>query len=195
MAVKLPTAHLYGFVIGLRRPGPFQYLRKEYGEGMDRGIKAAWMVCAALAIAGAGVLASCVSAAPSAAIARTAPLPLSVQGALLTLRADARQLTPHSVNLVVHLVVRAPIADVSVSVTAADPRLAISPPRCDFRVLDPPTVPHATHPPYPLPAIPLCSLVLTAPRGGRYPVTLRVRDAAGRDLVAPIHTVIVIRGS
>ena len=150
------------------------------------------MAGAALAMAAAGALASCASAAPGAGSATLTPLPLSVQGPRLALRADARALTPGSVNLVVHLIVPAPIAGARVSVTTSDPRLSVTPPGCDFRVLAPPIVAHATRPPYPLPAIPLCSLVLGAATGGRYPVTLRVRDATGRDLVTPIHTVIVI---
>lgn len=162
---------------------------------MDRGIRAAWMAGAALAIAAAAALASCASAAPDTGIAPVTPLPLSVQGLRLSLRADARRLTPGSVNLVVHLIVPVPIAAVRVSVTATDPRLSVTPRQCDFRVLAPPIVPHASHPPYPLPAVPLCSLVVSAPCAGRYPLTLRVRDAAGRDFVAPIHTVIVIKGS
>ena len=162
---------------------------------MDRGIKAVGIAGAALVMAAAGALVSCASAAPGAGSVAVMPLPLSVHGPRLALRADARALTSGSVNLVIHLIVPAPIAGARVSVTASDPRLGVTPPGCDFRVLAPPIVAHATHPPYPLPAIPLCSLVLGAAVGGRYPVTLRVRDATGHDLVAPIHTVIVIKGS
>lgn len=162
---------------------------------MDRGIKAAWMAGAVLAIAAAAVLAACAAAAPSAGHAAVIPLPLSVQGPRLALRAEAHPLMPGNVNLVVQLIVSVPIAQARVSVTASDPHLSVTPPACDFRVLAPPIVAHATHPPYPLPAIPLCSLVVSATHAGRYPVILRVRDAAGRDLVAPIHTVIVIKGS
>ena len=162
---------------------------------MDRGIKAVGIAGAALVMAAAGALVSCASAAPGAGSVAVMPLPLSVHGPRLALRADARALTSGSVNLVIHLIVPAPIAGARVSVTASDPRLGVTPPGCDFRVLAPPIVAHATHPPYPLPAVPLCSLVVSAPRAGRYPLTLRVRDATGRDLVAPIHTVIVIKGS
>lgn len=162
---------------------------------MDRGIKAARMAGAALAIAAAGALAACASAAPGAGNTAVISLPLSVQGPRLALRADAHPLMPGSINLVVYLIVSVPIAGAKVSVTASDPHLSVTPPGCDFRVLAPPIVAHATHPPYPLPAIPLCSLVLGAAAGGHYPVTLHVRDATGRDLVAPIHTVIVIKGS
>ena len=153
------------------------------------------MAGGALAIAAAAALAACASAAPDAGHAAITPLPLSAQGPRLALRAEAHPLMPGSINLVVHLVVSAPIADARVSVTTSDPHLRVTPPGCDFRVLAPPAVARATHPPYPLPAIPLCSLVLGAAAGGRYPVTLRVRDATGHDLVAPIHTVIVIKGS
>ena len=153
------------------------------------------MAGGALAIAAAAALAACASTAPGAGNAALSPLPLSAQGPRLALRAEARPLMPGSTNLVVHLIVSAPIADARVSVTTSDPGLSVTPPDCDFRVLAPPAVAHAARPPYPLPAIPLCSLVLGASAGGRFLVTLRVRDATGHDLVAPIHTVIVIKGS
>ena len=151
---------------------------------------------ARIALAGAiASLAACAAARAPVDAAPETPLPLAEQSAQLGLRVESRELTGHSINLVVELMVRAPIAGVSVAVGAEDPGLDVVPRRCHFRVLAPPIVAHAMHPPYPLPAIPLCSLVLSAVAGGRYPVTLRVRDGAGRDLVAPIHTVIIIKGS
>ncbi len=96
----------------------------------------------------------------------------------LSLRIATRVMTPHSLNLVVHLYARAPLGAVRVSVVAADPRLAIRPAVCALQVLAPPVV----HPPqgarFPLPAIPLCSFVLRATTPARYALTLRVRDAA-----------------
>ena len=151
---------------------------------------------ARIALAGAiASLAACAAARAPVDAAPETPLPLVEQSAQLGLRAESRELTGRSVNLVVELMVRAPIAGVSVTVDAEDPGLDVVPHRCDFHVLTPPIVVHATHSPYPLPAIPLCSLVLSAAAGGRSPMTLRVRDGAGRDLVAPIYTVIVIKGS
>lgn len=152
-----------------------------------------------LAAACAGLVACASATTPGAAQYAASPiasaLPVSVQAPQLSLRADARELTPLSVNLTIELVVKASWSDVSVSASSDAAGVAITPPTCRFRVLAPPIVPHASHPPYPLPAVPLCSLVVSATHAGRYPVILRVRDAAGRDLVAPIHTVIVIKGS
>ena len=151
---------------------------------------------ARIALAGAiASLAACAAARVPVDAAPQMSLPLAEQSAQLGLRVKSRELTDRSVNLVVELMVRAPITGVSITVDAEDPGLDVAPRRCDFRVLAPPIVAHATHPPYPLPAIPLCSLVLSAVAGGRYPVTLRVRNGAGRDLVAPIHTAIIIKGS
>jgi len=112
----------------------------------------------------------------------------------LSLRIATRTMTPHSLNLVVHLYARAPLGAVRVSVVATDPRLAISPALCALQALAPPVVHPAQGARFPLPAIPLCSFVLRATTPARYALTLRVRDAAGTDLIAPVHTVVTIPG-
>ena len=147
------------------------------------------MVRPGLAAALCAALAACASAASPR------QLPAGGHGPLLTVGVDARGMTSTSANLVVHLTAQQPLPYVDVRVQPGDAALVVHPTGCTFRPLRPPIAPHATHAPYPLPAIPLCSLVVSATHAGRYPVILRVRDAAGRDLVAPIHTVIVIKGS
>lgn len=169
-------------------------LRSQGWGSMRRERNTAGIARATLLFAGCLSLGTCGAAVSPAPDFKPISLPLSVQSESLALRADVRELTPHSVNLVIQLVVQTSIPNVSVSAMSRDRRLTIWPLSCDFRVLAPPVVQHADHPPYPLPAIPLCSLVLRAPNAGSYPLTLRVRDAAGNDLVAPIHTAVVIQG-
>jgi len=146
-------------------------------------------------------LASVIGLSSCAAPARDGPtvpvsgLPLSIQGRHLSLRAEARELTPHSVNLVIYLIVDAPIPHASVYVSSTNPLLRVSPASCVLGPLAPPVVTHTTGPPYPLPAVPLCSFVLDASAHATYPLLLRIRDANGADLVTPIETAVVIQGS
>jgi len=149
-----------------------------------------------MVLAGAVTMMSCTASAPPAVAVPITPLPVSVHTSSLSLRADTRELTPRSVNLLVRLFATANLTNISVTVNSRDPRLHIAPPRCFFRVLSLPTVrpPHRSRLPYPLPAIPLCSVVLRARDGGQYPLTLRVRDTAGSDLIVPIHTFVLIQG-
>ena len=144
-----------------------------------------------LAWASMVVLVSCTASVPPTPVV---PLPISVRASSLSLRADIRELTPQSANLVVRLFTTFVLANVSVTVHSVDSHLHIAPPRCFFRSLSPPTVHHVNRPPYPLPLVPFCSVVLRARDGGQYPLTLRVRNAAGSDLIAPVHTVVVIQG-
>jgi len=121
-------------------------------------------------------------------------LPLNIHAKSLSIRADVRELTARSVNLVVYLVVRTAIPQASVDVSSANPLLRVSPAACSLRPLAPPVVAHTDGPPYPLPAVPLCSFVLSASREATYPLRLRVRDENGTDLVKPIETAVVIHG-
>jgi hypothetical protein len=122
-------------------------------------------------------------------------LPLRIQGQHLSLRAEVRELTPDSVNLVIYLIPSAAIPHVSVDVSSSNARLHVSPAGCVLRLLAPPIVVRTNGPPYPLPAVPLCSFVLSASDHATYPLRLRVRDANGSDLVRPIETAVVIQGS
>ena len=139
----------------------------------------------------------CSCASPAARDGPTVPtsgLPLQIQGQDLSLRAETRELTPYSVNLVIHLIVGAPIPRVSVGVSSTNPLLHVSPDSCVLSPLAPPVVAHTTGPPNPLPAVPLCSFVLSASGHATYPLLLRVRGANGADLVKPVETAVVIRG-
>jgi hypothetical protein len=122
-------------------------------------------------------------------------LPLSIQGQHLSLRAEVRELTPHSANLVIYLVVDAPIPHADVHVSSTNSLLHVSPADCVLSPLSPPVVAHPTDPPYPLPAVPLCSFVLSASAPATYPLLLRVQDANGSDLVKPIETAVALQGS
>jgi hypothetical protein len=140
-------------------------------------------------------LSSCAAPARDGWTGPVPGLPLSVQGRDLSLRGEVRELTPHSVNLVIYLIVSATIPRVSVDVSSTNPLLHVSPAGCVLSPLAPPVVVHTTGPPYPLPAVPLCSFVLSASDHAIYPVLLRVRDANGVDLVKPIATAVAIKGS
>ncbi|MHB8386706.1 hypothetical protein [Metallibacterium sp.] len=146
------------------------------------------------ATAGMLLLAGCAMAAPDTSHSAHATPAATTSAAALSLRIATRTMTPHSLNLVVHLYARAPLGAVRVSVVATDPRLAISPALCALQALAPPVVHPAQGARFPLPAIPLCSFVLRATTPARYALTLRVRDAAGTDLIAPVHTVVTIPG-
>ena len=146
------------------------------------------------ASAGMLLLAGCAMAAPDIAPPAHAAMAVPARGAALSLRIATRVMTPHSLNLVVHLFARAPLGAVRVSVIAVDPRLAISPAVCALQALTPPVVHTPQGARFPLPAIPLCSFVLRATTPARYALTVRVRDAAGIDLIAPVHTVVAIPG-
>lgn len=140
-------------------------------------------------------LSSCAAPARDGPTVPVSGLPLSIQGRPLSLRAEVRELTPHSVNLVIYLVVDAAIPHVNVDVSSSNLLLHVSPARCVLSLLAPPVVTHTTGPPYPLPEVPLCSFVLSASDHATYPLLLRVRDANGADLVKSIETAVVIQGS
>jgi hypothetical protein len=138
-------------------------------------------------------LSSCVAPARDGPTVPVSGLPLSIQGHDLSLRAEVRELTPRSVNLVIYLIARAAIPHVSVDVSSSNARLHVSPAGCVLRLLAPPIGVRTSGPPYPLPAVPLCSFVLSASDHATYPLLLRVRDANDADLVKPIEIAVVIQ--
>lgn len=121
-------------------------------------------------------------------------LPVSIQSDLISYRAESRQLTGRSAAVTVELVTKTPLQNVTVTVIAADSTLSVTPTACKFNVLNPPHLAHAARPPYPLPAVPLCTFVVTAPSPGRYPITLQVRTPERGDLLKPVNAVLVIKG-
>ncbi len=155
-------------------------------RGMDKALVTS-LICTALMLGGCAVAGSGVPA--GAATAASAP----PAGSGLSARVEVRALGALSSAVTVLLTTRRPLADVIVSVDRQGTALSVQPAECRFAPLQPPAVRHASAAPYPLPAIPLCSLVLGAHHGGRYPITVRVTDSGGRDLVAPIHTTVVIQ--
>jgi len=143
------------------------------------------------------LMTGCVSTASTASVsvlAASQNLPVSIQSDLISYRAESRQLTGRSAAVTVELVTKTPLRNISVTVSAANSTLSVTPTVCKFNVLSPPHVTHATRPPYPLPAVPLCTFVVTAPSPGRYPMTLQIRDSEGSDLLKPVNAVVVIQG-
>lgn len=120
-------------------------------------------------------------------------LPLTQSGNGVDIRVSSRVLTEHSVNVVVDLVASRTFADVTVVLASERKELRVSPASCQLGQLSPPVVAHATHAPYPLPEVPLCSFVATAVAPGSYPVTLRV-ESAGAKIFSPVKSIVVIPG-
>lgn len=140
------------------------------------------------------LMTGCASAASVSVLAAPQNLPVSIQSDLISYRAESRQLTGQSAAVTVELVTKTPLQNVTVTVIAADSTLSVTPTACKFNVLNPPHLAHAARPPYPLPAVPLCTFVVTAPSPGRYPITLQVRTPEKGDLLKPMNAVLVIKG-
>jgi len=143
------------------------------------------------------LLSGCVSIASTPSLSvldATQNLPVSFHGNVVSYRAESSQLTGRSAAVIVELFTKSSLHDIAVAVLALNPAVSVTPVACKFKVLRPPHVAHATRPPYPLPAVPLCTFVVTAPSPGRYPMTLQIRDSGGSDLLKPMNVVVVIKG-
>ena len=112
-------------------------------------------------------------------------LPASSRGAHLIVGVDQRNLPEHRVNLQIHLLARKVFRGVRVTLTSSDPKLVV-PSGCTFPVLRPPVSMVRRRFTTPLPVIPLCSVVLSAPKAGTYPLDLRTLDSRGKSLAPPI---------
>lgn len=133
-------------------------------------------------------LTACAAAAPvERGVSRT--LPANASTPTLAVRVTARTLTALRVNLLVRLVARRDLPVVEVRARSPDHRLQIAS-GCTFHPLRPPQVIRRRGPPFALPAVPLCSVTISASQAGRYVVQVRVMDSTGRNLVAPIAVVI-----
>ena len=137
-------------------------------------------------------LTACASRAPAGHLVSQGP-PVSISSPALSVGISMRYMTAHSVNLVVHLVARRRLGMVRVRVRSVDHRVAITP-GCTLHTLQPPHGMMAPKPPYPLPAVPLCSLVLRASQAGAYPIEVRIVDGEEHALVAPVRAIIDIPG-
>jgi len=126
---------------------------------------------------------------PDASAATVSPvrqsLPAISRGGGLLVSVDARGLPGLRINLQVHLLAHRVFRGVRVALVAPDPKLAV-PSGCTFQVLRPPPAMVHKPPATPLPVIPLCSMVLSAPKAGAYPLDVRVLDRDGRFLAPPI---------
>ena len=156
-------------------------------RGMEKALITG-LICTALMLDG------CMVARSDVPTGTTTTASAALAGSGLSARVDVRALGALSSAVTVHLTTRRPLAEVIVSVDPQGAALSVQPTECRFTPLQPPAVRHAAAPPYPLPVIPLCSLVLGTRHGGHYPIVVRVTDSSGHDLVAPIHTTVVIQG-
>jgi hypothetical protein len=131
-------------------------------------------------------------AAPPIARPARRPLPTRAHGADLVVGVDQRGLPGYRVNLQIHLLAQRVFTGVRPTLTSPDRKLAV-PSGCTFQVLRPPIA--MAHKPFatPLPAIPLCSLVLSARTAGTYPLDLQVLDGAGKALAPPLSVWVRIR--
>lgn len=134
----------------------------------------------------------CKSNAP--VLSASPDFPVFASGPALHVRASSRELTPHSAAVTVELVAIKVFLGVSVAVVSDNPALSVTPTACHFVALKPPAIEHAPRPPYPLPAIPLCTFIVTAHSPGRYRVRIHVEGANGITLVSPIVGAVKIKG-
>ena len=138
------------------------------------------------------LLISCKSTAPT--LSASPDFPLFESGSALHMRASSKELTPYSAAVTVELVAKAIFPDVSVSVVSGDSALSVTPTACHLLILKPPTIEHALRPPYPLPAIPLCTFIVTARAPGQYPVVIHVEGTNGKTVLSPVAGVVTFKG-
>lgn len=126
------------------------------------------------------------SACANVAAARAERFPLTQRGSGISLRASTKSLTDHSASVTVELVTSAARAAVKVTLRSRAAALSITPKECGLEAVNPPAIAPAAGPPYALPAIPLCTFVVSTTAPGRYRVTITVEDSAGRRLLLPL---------
>jgi hypothetical protein len=151
------------------------------------------MLRSTLLLACAISVVTCAAPAREGPAAPVARLPLNIQDKPLSLRAELRELTGQSTNLIIYLVASTAIPHVNVDVSSTNPLLQVRPSGCVLHELAPPAVVRSGGPPYALPPVPFCSIVLSASVNASYPLLIRVRDASGADLIKPIETAVDIR--
>jgi len=144
------------------------------------------------AAVGCLLLAGSISA--SLAAPRAEEFPLSKRGSDISLRASARPLTGHSVSVTVELLASAALPAVKVILRPHAAALSVTPGDCRLQALNPPAVAPAAAPPYPLPATPLCTFVVSTTAAGRYRVTITIENSAGRRLLPPLAGILSFEG-
>lgn len=145
------------------------------------------------AAVGCLLLAGGVSA--SLAAPRAEEFPLTKRGSDLSLRASTRPLTGHSVSVTVELLASAALPAMKVILRPHAAALSVTPGDCRLQAVNPPAVAPAAGPPYPLPAIPLCTFVVSTTAAGRYRVTITVENSAGRRLLPPLTGILSFGGA
>lgn len=135
-----------------------------------------------------GCVAGCAMAPPE--------LPLTTGSGSLTARVSTRDLTATSAALTVDLVATEHLSGIAVTVSSDDAAaLSVTPAVCRKTTLDPPHTSQGRHPPFALPAVPFCTFVATAPRAGRYRITIQFDDGSGKPLLPAMHATILIGGT
>lgn len=162
------------------------------GRSSNRGYPGSRM--ALVSVSAAAMLVACTVSAERSRSSAVLPLPISLRGPTVSLRVDSRPLARGKAVLTIHLTPRVRIEEIAIDVTSADAGLRIDPPRCRLDRLSPPQAIPARGPPYALPAVPICSFVLSATGPATVALRIRIRDARGRDLFAPIDTMITTQG-
>lgn len=116
-------------------------------------------------------------------------------GSGLSVSASSRRLTDNSAAITVELVASTTFSGVEVILTPDYAALSVAPAECNFPVLKPPVVEHVSHPPYPMPVIPLCTFIVSARSAGNYFVTIEVKDVLGKQLLPPLRGIVSVKGA
>lgn len=89
-------------------------------------------------------------------------------------------------SITVELLASAARPPVKVILRSHAAALSVTPEACRLEAVSPPAAAQAAGPPYPLPAVPLCTFVVSTTAAGRYHVTITVENTAGRRLLPPV---------
>jgi hypothetical protein len=138
------------------------------------------------------LVAGCVSAALAGP--RAEQFPLTQSGSNISLRASTRTLNRDSVSVTVELLASAARPAVKVILRARAAALSVTPKECGLEAVTPPAVAPAAGPPYPLPAVPLCTFVVSTTAAGSYRVTIIIENSAGRRLLPPLTGILSFQG-
>jgi hypothetical protein len=127
------------------------------------------------------------------AAAHARSFPLTESRPELSLRASSKALSDHSASVTVQLA--APHAqDLKVILTSRATSLSVTPRECQLHAAPPSTQTHTTGPPYPLPATPLCTFIVSANTAGRYRVTITVLNPGGQRLLPRVTGILSFEG-
>jgi hypothetical protein len=149
----------------------------------------------AVNVAAVGCLLLAGGVSVSLAAPRAEEFPLTRSGPDIKVRASTKPLTGHSVSVTVELLASAALPAVKVILRPRAAALSVTPADCRLQAVNPPAVAPAAGPPYPLPAIPLCTFVVSTTAAGRYRVTITVENSAGHRLLPPLTGILSFEGT